>query len=249
VRKINGLSFLGAGLLLLSAIFYSLHFFFYHDRRFVLDSFLGNFAFLPISILFVTIIFQAVLDRREKDTLLNKLNMVIGAFFSETGNEILRFLGKNITINSEIREALLVKKEWNKKEFLESAKKARDFNYMIDSRKAGLLDLKKMLAAKREFMLRLLENQNLLEHETFTDLLWAVFHLTEELESRKKVTGLSPADYAHISGDIKRAYNLLVYEWMMYMCHLKEYYPYLFSLAVRTNPFDPSAKVEVSRHS
>jgi hypothetical protein len=30
------------------------------------------------------------------------------------------------------------------------------------------------------------------------------------------------------------------------MQHLKTDYPYLFSLAVRTNPFDPDAKVEVS---
>ena len=27
--------------------------------------------------------------------------------------------------------------------------------------------------------------------------------------------------------------------------HLKNDYPYLFSLAVRTNPFDPNASVEV----
>jgi len=247
LRKINRIFLLSAGLLLLSSAFYAIHFSFYHDRRFLLDSFLGNLAFLPISVLFVTIIFQTVLDKKEKETLLNKLNMVIGAFFSETGNEILRYLEKNITISSEIQEAFLIKKEWNKKDFLASAIKVRDYNYMIDSRQAGLLNLKKMLSEKRAFMLRLLENQNLLEHETFTDLLWAVFHLTEELESRKNVSKLSPADYAHISGDIKRAYNLLVYEWIMYMYHLKEFYPYLFSLAVRTNPFDPQAKAEVSR--
>jgi hypothetical protein len=29
------------------------------------------------------------------------------------------------------------------------------------------------------------------------------------------------------------------------MEHLKNDYPYLFSLAVRTNPFDPNASVEV----
>jgi hypothetical protein len=29
------------------------------------------------------------------------------------------------------------------------------------------------------------------------------------------------------------------------MQHLKNNYPYLFSLAVRTNPFDPQATVEI----
>jgi hypothetical protein len=30
------------------------------------------------------------------------------------------------------------------------------------------------------------------------------------------------------------------------MKHLKNSYPYLFSLAVRTNPFDPNAKAEIT---
>ena len=38
---------------------------------------------------------------------------------------------------------------------------------------------------------------------------------------------------------------LLVREWLSYMEHLKSDYPYLFSLAVRTNPFDPNASVQV----
>jgi len=85
----------------------------------------------------------------------------------------------------------------------------------------------------------------LLEHESFTDLLWAVFHLTEELACRTNVKQLPDTDYAHLSGDIKRAYVLLISEWLAYMKHLKADYPYLFSLAVRTNPFDPNASVEV----
>ena len=86
----------------------------------------------------------------------------------------------------------------------------------------------------------------MLEHESFTDLLWAVFHLTEELDNRKDVTQLPDSDYDHLSGDIKRAYSLLISAWLAYMGHLKTDYPYLFSLAVRTNPFDPQASPEVS---
>ena len=105
--------------------------------------------------------------------------------------------------------------------------------------------LKNFLTGKRSFLLGLLENPNLLEHESFTDLLWAVFHLTEELNSRADTTGLPDTDYEHLSGDIKRAYVLLISEWLSYMKHLKVDYPYLFSLAVRTNPFDPDALPEV----
>jgi hypothetical protein len=45
--------------------------------------------------------------------------------------------------------------------------------------------------------------------------------------------------------DINRGYRLLVFEWVTYMEHLKEHYPYLFSLAMRTNPFDPEAQAEI----
>ncbi|MEE8403001.1 MAG: hypothetical protein V3R93_04525 [Candidatus Hydrothermarchaeaceae archaeon] len=43
---------------------------------------------------------------------------------------------------------------------------------------------------------------------------------------------------------MKRIYGLMVYEWLAYMEHLKDDYPYLFSLAMRTNPFDQDASAE-----
>ena len=49
------------------------------------------------------------------------------------------------------------------------------------------------------------------------------------------------ADIAHLAGDMTRAYKLLVFEWLLYMRHLQKNYPYLFSLAVRMNPFDTNA--------
>jgi hypothetical protein len=40
-------------------------------------------------------------------------------------------------------------------------------------------------------------------------------------------------------------YELLAAQWLAYMKHLRDNYPYLFSLAIRTNPFDPDASPEV----
>ncbi len=57
---------------------------------------------------------------------------------------------------------------------------------------------------------------------------------------------LSPADFKHIEGDIRRVFQLLTFEWLQYLKHLKNAYPYLFSLAVRTNPFDKEACVRIS---
>jgi len=116
----------------------------------------------------------------------------------------------------------------------------------VESQKGDLENLKNFLLEKRAFLLGLLENPNLLEHESFTELLWAVFHLTEELAFRIDLKQLPKTDVQHLSGDIRRAYVLLISEWLAYMKHLRDSYPYLFSLAARMNPFDPHASPIVS---
>jgi len=120
-----------------------------------------------------------------------------------------------------------------------------DQNIAVDPERTDLEGLRNFLREKRGFLLNLLQNPNLLEHESFTELLWAVFHLTEELVYRKNIKKTNSADLDHLMGDIRRAYGLIINEWLQYMEHLKEDYPYLFSLAVRTNPFDPAAAVRV----
>jgi len=69
--------------------------------------------------------------------------------------------------------------------------------------------------------------------------------LTEELVHRKGLTHLAKADCDHLAGDMKRAYHQLISQWVDYLRHLKSDYPYLFSLAIRTNPFDANASVEL----
>ncbi len=49
------------------------------------------------------------------------------------------------------------------------------------------------------------------------------------------------ADSKHLAGDMERVYQMLMGEWLDYMKHLKDNYPFLFSLAIRTNPFDTEA--------
>ena len=94
-------------------------------------------------------------------------------------------------------------------------------------------------------MLSLLENPQMIEHDSFIPLLLAVFHLTEELLLREQLSGLPLTDYGHLSVDMNRVYGSLILEWLDYMKHLKEHHPHLFSLAVRTNPFDVQASVIV----
>ncbi len=94
---------------------------------------------------------------------------------------------------------------------------------------------------KRSLLVGLLQNPVLMEHESFTDLLLAIYHFTEELSHGKDLRNLPGSDLKHLSGDVERAYHILVDQWLDYMSYLKSNYPYLFSLAMRTNPFDQEA--------
>jgi hypothetical protein len=234
----------GIFLVLLSIFFYLVHFVVFRDAHHIFIYLIGDIAFVFAEVLLVTLIIHQLLSQREKRTMLKKLNMVIGAFFSETGTPLLKHFIAFDLDSDTVSRSLLVDNDWSPDQFnkIQTALECRD--YKIDSRAGDLKKLQAFLVEKRSFLLSLLENQNLLEHEHFTELLWAVFHLAEELGHRRTVDQLSESDYAHLTGDIKRVHKLLIREWLSYMEHLKSDYPYLFSLAVRTNPFDPDALVE-----
>lgn len=237
--------FLGAALIAASAGLYFAEIRIFHAERDTLFYLFQDLAFVPVQVLLVTLILNQLLNIREKKAMLNKLNMVIGAFFSEVGTGLLKSFLLFDHHPDIIMGRLLVSAEWPDQRFSLVAKNLKGWDSQIDCKKGDLEALKSFIVEKRDFLLRLLENPNLLEHETFTELLWAVFHLTEELAARDDLSRLSAPDCTHIGGDIRRAYLLLIAEWLAYMGHLKREYPYLFSLAVRTNPFDPKASAEV----
>jgi hypothetical protein len=189
---------------------------------------------------------EIMLARREVKIRMEKLNMVIGVFFSEAGLELLKtFSGYDPGFN-QIRPDLLVKADWKDGDYQKARETSMHHPYGVEMDRVDLPGLKNFLIGKRDFFLRLLENPVLMEHQTFTDLLRAVFHLMEELAYRQSFSNLPPADTAHLGGDIKRAYHLMVGEWVAYMHHLKNHYPFLFSLSLRTNPFDPDVSVLIT---
>jgi len=235
----------GFVLIILSVTFYWIHYLIFRDLHHIFLYLIGDIAFVFLEVLLVTLVLHQFLRYREKKVMLKKLNMVIGAFFSEVGTELLKALSVFDREAAKVTQGLIITKDWSEKEFLKINKKIQSHDYIIDAERGDLDSLKEFLKGKRQFLLGLLENPNLLEHESFTNLLWAVFHLTEELIHRRRLKGLPDSDYEHLSGDIKRIYHFLIAEWLEYMEHLKNDYPYLFSLAMRTNPFDVNASVEV----
>ena len=188
---------------------------------------------------------EATFSRREKRARLQNLRLVIGVFFSELGNELLRRFAAADPDLPELTASLAGMGHWKDREFARVAAQLRARHYRVGGEDIDLPALRDALVEKRPLLVRILENPTLQEHESFTDLLRATFHLTEELTVRADLVVLSEKDRAHLLADATRVYRLVVPTWLAYVIHLKGEYPYLFSLAARTNPFDPEGSPDV----
>jgi len=228
---------LGLVLVFTSAVLYFVHYLIFHDVHHIFIYMVGDLAFLPLEVLLVGIIVERALSAREKNSKMQKLNMVVGAFFSEAGNQLLSSLLESFKNREEICAHLNLNAGWTRKDFQKAAQYADQLPAEIDYSKLDLLKLKNFLEDKRDFFLNLLGNPSLLEHDKFTDLLWAATHVDEELSARTSFEGLPESDIAHVGNDVRRMYDDLASEWVDYAEHLKNRYPYLFSLLVRTHPF------------
>ncbi|MFC2066319.1 hypothetical protein ACFLUO_04560 [Chloroflexota bacterium] len=220
-----------------SGLFYFIHYLIFRDPHHIFIYMLGDFAFLPLEVFLVVIVIERILTRREKQAMLQKLNMAIGAFFSEVGNRLLGDLLGHFDNRDEISRHLNITAHWTEKDFKQADAYAYHLKIDLDVRKFDLEDMKRYFAQKRMYLLTLLENPNLLEHDRFTDLLWAVTHLDEELEARPSLKNLPEHDLEHLAVDIQRMYDHLASEWLDYVQHLKANYPFLYSLVLRTHPF------------
>lgn len=229
------------GLILASATSYFIHFLIFRDPHHIFIYMIGDIAFLFIDVLLVLLIIERLMSRQEKKSILLKLNMVIGTFFSEVGMDLLKRFSDFVENAEDLEKDMILSPQWTQKRFQEAADRAESFPYDIKLDIDRLEELRDFLRGKHAFLVRLLENPNLQENEKFTDLLWAVFHLAEELQFRESLKGLPETDLAHLKVDLRRAYSRIVAEWIQHAAHLKERYPFLFSLAVRVNPLNPKA--------
>jgi hypothetical protein len=227
--------------ILASVLSYTIHYFIFHDVHHIFLYLIGDFGFLFIDVLLVLLIIERLLASREKKSILQKLNMVIGTFFSEVGMELLRRFSDFVENADQLENEVLINPNWDKKSFREAQSKAASFKYDIVFDVEGLGQLRDFLKEKHSFLVRLLENPILLENQRFTDLLWAVFHLSEELNFRESLHNLPQGDIAHLKVDLRRAYSRIISEWIVYTEHLKGRYPFLFSLASRINPLNPKS--------
>ncbi|WP_462316278.1 hypothetical protein [Methanobrevibacter sp.] len=237
-------------MVLLIIIIYGSNYLVLGDAEHIISYIWTHLGFIPVDILVVAFLLDEIIEKKEKEAMLEKLDMLMSTFFSEVGNELITQLSTANKYKAST-ENLKSIKDWDEKDFdnkLDELKGASlDFQADIpaEKREEFLETLGNLLASKREFIINMINNPNLLEKEEFTELVNAILHLDEELEHRKDLTLVTDTDFGHLNGDMKRVYDKLVYEWVYYLKYLYKNYPYMIALVVRTNPFDEDADVYV----
>jgi voltage-gated potassium channel len=178
-----------------------------------------------------------LVERREQQSRQNRVSALVGLFYSEVGNTLIRELVAADPGRDALGREASIRAEWTDRDFTDLRSRVQQHKYVINYAPTTFQKLKETLGANTDLLLRLYENPTLTDEESFTELLRATLHLREELALRQSLSDLPGTDTAHLAFDAQRVYAPLAKQWLEYVYLLRKVRPYLFSLAVRINPF------------
>src|SRR4030042_3400858 len=156
-RKLNWQVARGITLVALSALVYVIHYLIFRDAHHIMIYLIGDIAFVFIEVLMVTLIIHQVLTLREKRAIMEKLNMVIGAFFSEVGTALLKIFSALDPESASLREGPILSADTFASDFSALKQRLNAHHYAVNTEPDALEELKGLLVDRRDFMLRLLE--------------------------------------------------------------------------------------------
>ena len=95
---------------------------------------------------------EMMLERKIKQTRLEKLNLAIGVFFSEVGSKLLAFFSGYNPDLGQMQEQQCSTKNWNDQEFLKLPRNLRTHRYALEIKRPQLSELRSFLLAKSGFL-------------------------------------------------------------------------------------------------
>lgn len=134
-------------LVFIAGLFYALQEIIFHNPAESSYLFFQDLAFLPINIVLVTFVLERVLRSREKRERLEQINILISAFFTETGAAVLETLRP--CMDGPEPEKLHMSARWTDKMFIDAAKDARAGSYHAHPDAETIAQLKELLPQKR----------------------------------------------------------------------------------------------------
>ena len=234
---------IGSGLVILSILLHYLHVVIFKDVHHTMIFLFADIAFIPLEVFLTTIVIERILERREKEHLVEKLNMLIGLFYTELGTKLLSDIVKGDAHGVMANHRTINSDTWNDQSFSKLHEDILNYDYELNIDKINLGDIKNKLDDNKDLLINLISNGNLLEHETFTEMLMTIMHLKEELDTRY-CDEIERYEIMHIEKDLMAVYKYLTIEWAEYMKYLSKNYPSLYCKALINNPFDTRDKKE-----
>ena len=201
-----------------SAAIYALQLILFHDWKDTAFYMLQDWAFLPIQIALVTVIVGRIMNEREKQARLDKTRILTSTFFSDLGTNLLDALVPHMKNREETASYLQSMDHWKGADFEAAAGTVRNTAIQMDLSVQDMINIRDLLNEKRMTLLVIASNPSLLEHEDFTDMLWAIFHLNDELVYRGQIDELPQTDLIHLNVDAERVLKETLVNWL---CHLE----------------------------
>ena len=109
---------LGIFLILLSLIIYGTKYLITGDAENIFNYLFNSLGYLPLNVLLVTLILNSLLANRSKQNKQEKMNIVVGVFFSEVGTWLLTYLSDNDPNLCRLSGDLVKIDRWSDEEFI-----------------------------------------------------------------------------------------------------------------------------------
>ena len=192
-------------LLLVSALIYACQILIFREPRTTFFYLLQDFAFLPATVAIATVVVGQVLSERERRERMEKTRDLRGILIRNS------------------REELSLE---------EAQRKLREARILLRVDEDAFYCVKRLILEHRTALLVISSNPLLLENESFTELLWGIFHLTDEFRLRGDFPDLPPAVQKHLNQDMEKVLRLLLLNWVGNVRYLKKQYPDFYKNAV-----------------
>ena len=89
---------------------------------------------------------------------MNKINMLIGVFFSEIGTRLVKLFSEFDRDPEVLRPLLLVKGNWNPQRYRDASRMIKEQTFSIEAARGDLAELKSFLVDKRMVLTSILAN-------------------------------------------------------------------------------------------
>ena len=211
-------------LIAVSIVIYGLQILIFRDHQTTFFYILQDLAFMPVTIAIATLVVGELMNNKEKKERMVKTRMLTSTFYTEFGGQLMGLLLTGVQ-NAEELQAQKYLQAKTEDEVKELQKKIREQEiiYRLDQ---NIYDTAmELITAHKEKMLILAASPMLEDHESFTKLLWGIFHLMDEYRLRGSYKNLSAHSIEHMSEDMGRLTKELIYNAIANALYLRQTYP------------------------